>query len=79
MKSHFLSIAQISKNLTASDFKLKFFCDLVLGKINYHSNLHVFPVVPWHNLQKLHTLVLPEIKKQKTIVDKSHFLSFGMP
>ncbi|MEK7779550.1 MAG: fatty acid desaturase [Pseudomonadota bacterium] len=46
------------------------------NNINYHIGHHVYPAVPWYNLQKLHALMLPEIKSQNAIVDKSYFAVF---
>ena len=46
------------------------------NNINYHIGHHVYPAVPWYNLQKLHTLILPEIKNQNAIIDKSYFAVF---
>jgi fatty acid desaturase len=46
------------------------------NNINYHIGHHVYPAVPWYNLQKLHALMLPEIGHQNAIVDKSYFAVF---
>ena len=43
------------------------------NNINYHIGHHVYPAVPWYNLQELHALVLPEITRVGAIVDKSYF------
>ena len=46
------------------------------NNINYHIGHHIYPAVPWYNLQKLHTQMLPEIVRQHAIVDKSYFVVF---
>jgi fatty acid desaturase len=46
------------------------------NNINYHIGHHVYPAVPWYNLQKLHVLLLPEIKRQNAIVAKSYLAVF---
>ncbi len=46
------------------------------NNINYHIGHHVYPAVPWYNLQQLHALMLPEIKRQNAIVDKSYCAVF---
>lgn len=46
------------------------------NNINYHIGHHVYPAVPWYNLQKLHALLLPEIHRQNAIIDKSYFAVF---
>lgn len=46
------------------------------NNINYHIGHHVYPAVPWYNLKKLHTLMLPEIKRQNAIVSKSYLVVF---
>ena len=46
------------------------------NNINYHIGHHVYPAVPWYNLQKLHDLLLPEIKRVGAIVDKSYLAVF---
>jgi fatty acid desaturase len=43
------------------------------NNINYHIGHHVYPGVPWHNLQKLHAALLPEIERTKAVVDPSYF------
>jgi len=42
------------------------------NNINYHIGHHVYPAVPWYNLQKLHAAMLPEITRLGGIVDKSY-------
>ncbi len=42
------------------------------NNINWHIGHHVYPAVPWYNLQKLHQLMLPEIQAQKAKVDPSY-------
>ena len=46
------------------------------NNINYHIGHHVYPAVPWYNLQVLHAQMLPEIERQNAIVDKSYFAVF---
>jgi fatty acid desaturase len=43
------------------------------NNINYHIGHHVYPAVPWYNLQKLHAALLPEIVRQRAVVDSSYF------
>ncbi|MGE0821005.1 MAG: fatty acid desaturase [Candidatus Binatia bacterium] len=43
------------------------------NNINYHIGHHVYPAVPWYNLQKLHAALLPEISRQRAVVDPSYF------
>jgi fatty acid desaturase len=43
------------------------------NNINYHIGHHVYPGVPWHNLQKLHAALLPEIERTNAVVDSSYF------
>lgn len=43
------------------------------NNINYHIGHHVYPAVPWYNLQRLHVLMLPEINRQNALIDKSYF------
>jgi fatty acid desaturase len=46
------------------------------NNINYHIGHHMYPAVPWYNLQELHALMLPEIVRQHAIVDKSYLVVF---
>ncbi|MBX9613790.1 MAG: fatty acid desaturase [Burkholderiales bacterium] len=46
------------------------------NNINYHIGHHVYPGVPWYNLQQLHVLLVPEIIRQNATVDKSYFAVF---
>jgi fatty acid desaturase len=46
------------------------------NNINYHIGHHMYPAVPWYNLQELHAQMLPEILRQNAIVDKSYFAVF---
>jgi len=41
--------------------------------INYHIGHHVYPAVPWYNLQKLHKALLPEIIRKGAVVDPGYF------
>jgi len=43
------------------------------NNINYHIGHHVYPAVPWYNLQKLHKALLPEITRTRAVVDPSYF------
>jgi fatty acid desaturase len=43
------------------------------NNINYHIGHHVYPAVPWYNLQKLHRALLPEITRKRAVVDPSYF------
>jgi len=43
------------------------------NNINYHIGHHVYPAVPWYNLQKLHHILLPEILSKGAVVDTSYF------
>ena len=42
------------------------------NNINYHIGHHVYPAVPWYNLQKLHQALLPEIASRGAVVDASY-------
>ena len=42
------------------------------NNINWHIGHHVYPGVPWYNLQKLHALMLPEIVAAKAHVSRSY-------
>jgi fatty acid desaturase len=42
------------------------------NNINWHIGHHVYPTVPWYNLQKLHALLEPQIKASGAPVDKSY-------
>ena len=42
------------------------------NNINWHIGHHVYPTVPWYNLQELHRLLEPEIKACGAPVDKSY-------
>jgi fatty acid desaturase len=42
------------------------------NNINWHIGHHVYPTVPWYNLQKLHRLLEPQIKASGAPVDKSY-------
>ena len=46
------------------------------NNINYHIGHHIYPAVPWYNLQKLHKELVPEIVRQQAIVDRSYFAVF---
>jgi fatty acid desaturase len=46
------------------------------NNINYHIGHHVYPAVPWYNLQKLHQALLPEIEGKGAVVDSSYFAVF---
>jgi fatty acid desaturase len=42
------------------------------NNINWHIGHHVYPTVPWYNLQKLHRLLEPQIRDSGAPVDKSY-------
>lgn len=42
------------------------------NNINWHIGHHVYPTVPWYNLQKLHKLLEPQIRACGAPVDKSY-------
>ena len=46
------------------------------NNINYHIGHHVYPAVPWYNLQKLHAALLPEIARTNAVVDPGYFRVF---
>jgi len=46
------------------------------NNINYHIGHHIYPGVPWHNLQRLHAALLPEIERTGAVVDSSYFAVF---
>jgi fatty acid desaturase len=46
------------------------------NNINYHIGHHVYPAVPWYNLQKLHVAMLPAIEAEGALVEKSYLRIF---
>ncbi len=46
------------------------------NNINYHIGHHVYPGVPWYNLQELHELMTPEINRVGAVVDQSYVMVF---
>jgi fatty acid desaturase len=46
------------------------------NNINYHIGHHVYPGVPWYNLQKLHAAMAPEIARRGAVVDHSYLAVF---
>ncbi|MEO8313742.1 MAG: fatty acid desaturase [Pseudomonadota bacterium] len=42
------------------------------NNINWHIGHHVYPSVPWYNLQELHRLLEPEILARGAVVDRSY-------
>jgi fatty acid desaturase len=46
------------------------------NNINYHIGHHLYPGVPWYNLQKLHAALLPEIRRTGAVVDSSYWGTF---
>lgn len=46
------------------------------NNINYHIGHHVYPGVPWYNLQKLHVAMQPEITRRRATVDSSYVRVF---
>ena len=47
------------------------------NNINYPIGHHVYPGVPWYNLQKLHAALLPEFVRAEAAVDSSYFRVFA--
>ncbi len=47
------------------------------NNINYHIGHHVYPAVPWYNLQKLHAEILPAIGREGGVVDKGYLQIFA--
>lgn len=46
------------------------------NNINYHIGHHVYPAVPWYNLQKLHAALWLESERQAAVVDRSYLAVF---
>jgi len=46
------------------------------NNINYHIGHHVYPGVPWYNLQKLHAALGPEMARQGAVVERSYLTVF---
>jgi len=46
------------------------------NNINYHIGHHLYPGVPWYNLQKLHAALLPEITRTGAVVDSGYWSVF---
>ena len=46
------------------------------NNINYHIGHHVYPGVPWYNLQKLHEALRPELTRVNALVDSGYFRVF---
>ncbi|MBI3245140.1 MAG: fatty acid desaturase [Deltaproteobacteria bacterium] len=46
------------------------------NNINYHIGHHIYPGVPWYNLQKLHAALLPEIERTHAVVDPGYWSVF---
>jgi len=42
------------------------------NNINYHIGHHAYPGVPWYHLERLHELLLPEIRAAGAIVDRGY-------
>jgi fatty acid desaturase len=42
------------------------------NNINWHIGHHVYPSVPWYNLQELHRLLEPQIVANGCVVDRSY-------
>ncbi len=42
------------------------------NNINWHIGHHVYPAVPWYNLEELHRLMEPAIEAKGAVVDKSY-------
>jgi fatty acid desaturase len=43
------------------------------NNINWHIGHHVYPTVPWYNLQELHRILEPQILASGAVVDRSYF------
>ncbi len=48
------------------------------NNINWHIGHHVYPTVPWYNLQELHRLIEPQIIASGAPVDKSYIAVYLM-
>ena len=46
------------------------------NNINYHIGHHIYPAVPWYNLQKLHTALLPSLRAPMQWWDPGYFRVF---
>jgi fatty acid desaturase len=46
------------------------------NNINYHIGHHVYPGVPWYNLQKLHAAISPELVRRGAVVERSYLAVF---
>lgn len=46
------------------------------NNINYHIGHHVYPAVPWYNLKRLHTAILPAIEREGGMVDSGYLKIF---
>jgi fatty acid desaturase len=46
------------------------------NNINYHIGHHVYPAVPWYNLEMLHEAMLPSIEREGAVVDKGYLRVF---
>lgn len=44
------------------------------NNINYHIGHHIYPSVPWYNLEKLHQMLLPRIEEEGALVEKGYFM-----
>jgi fatty acid desaturase len=42
------------------------------NNINWHIGHHVYPTVPWYNLQELHRVLEPQIRACGAVVDSSY-------
>jgi fatty acid desaturase len=42
------------------------------NNINYHIGHHVYPGVPWYNLQRLHRALRPEIERSAAVIDSGY-------
>jgi fatty acid desaturase len=47
------------------------------NNINYHIGHHVYPGVPWYNLQKLHAAMLPEIERVGGVIEPGYLGVFA--
>ena len=64
---------QLAGSRTITSNPVHSFC---WNNINWHIGHHVYPTVPWYNLQLLHKEILPDIEEQGAEVRKSTFAVF---
>lgn len=47
------------------------------NNINYHTGHHVYPAVPWYNLERLHAELAPSLREEGAIVDSGYLRIFA--